>query len=77
MELSDLTRVYGQVRALDGLTLGIELMLAQDIVVAAADARFAQIEVKRGLFPFGGATLRWPRVSGWGNAKHHRQRAPG
>ncbi|WP_394822453.1 crotonase/enoyl-CoA hydratase family protein [Pendulispora albinea] len=50
------------------LTLGIELCLAQDIVVAAADTRFAQIEVKRGIYPFGGATFRLVRTAGWGNA---------
>ncbi|MDT5012834.1 MAG: enoyl-CoA hydratase, partial [Mycobacterium sp.] len=50
------------------LTLGIELLLASDIRVAAADTRFAQIEVLRGIFPFGGATLRFPRELGWGNA---------
>ena len=50
------------------LTLGIELLLAADIRVAAADARFAQIEVLRGIYPFGGATVRLPRTTGWGNA---------
>lgn len=50
------------------LTLGIELMLAADIVVAASDTRFAQIEVKRGLMPTGGATLRMVERAGWGNA---------
>jgi enoyl-CoA hydratase/carnithine racemase len=50
------------------LTLGIELMLAADVRVAAADARFGQIEVARGIYPFGGATLRFPRECGWGNA---------
>lgn len=50
------------------LTLGIELVLAADIAIAADDTRFAQIEIKRGIFPFGGATLRFPRVAGWGNA---------
>ncbi|ROO86795.1 enoyl-CoA hydratase/carnithine racemase [Actinocorallia herbida] len=50
------------------LTLGIELLLASDIVVADAGATFAQLEVGRGLFPFGGATYRFPRASGWGNA---------
>lgn len=50
------------------MTLGIELLLAADIRVAAADTRFAQIEVRRGIFPFGGATLRFPREAGWGNA---------
>src|SRR5262245_46471662 len=50
------------------LTLGIELVLAADIRIASASARFAQIEVRRGIFPFGGATIRWPQQSGWGNA---------
>jgi enoyl-CoA hydratase/carnithine racemase len=50
------------------LTLGIELCLAQDVTVAASNTRFAQIEVKRGIFPFGGATIRLPQVAGWGNA---------
>ncbi|MCV7162198.1 crotonase/enoyl-CoA hydratase family protein [Mycolicibacterium brisbanense] len=50
------------------LTLGIELLLAADIRIAAADTRFAQIEVLRGIYPFGGATLRLPRQTGWGNA---------
>jgi enoyl-CoA hydratase len=50
------------------LTLGIELLLAADIRVAAATTRFAQIEVLRGIFPFGGATIRFPKQTGWGNA---------
>jgi enoyl-CoA hydratase len=50
------------------LTLGIELMLASDIVVAADSTRFGQLEVSRGILPFGGATLRFPRAVGWGNA---------
>jgi enoyl-CoA hydratase/carnithine racemase len=53
------------------LTIGIELMLATDIRIAASDARFAQIEIKRGLFPFGGATIRLPREIGWGNAMRY------
>ena len=36
--------------------------------MAAADARFAQIEVLRGIYPFGGASVRLPRDAGWGNA---------
>lgn len=50
------------------LTLGIELMLASDVVVAADSTTFGQIEVARGILPFGGATLRLPRAIGWGNA---------
>jgi enoyl-CoA hydratase len=50
------------------MTLGIELLLAADIRIAAADTRFTQLEVRRGIYPFGGATIRLPREAGWGNA---------
>jgi enoyl-CoA hydratase len=50
------------------LTLGIELVLASDIAVAAEGTRFGQIEVSRAILPFGGATIRFPRAVGWGNA---------
>lgn len=50
------------------LTIGIELLLAADVRVAASDTRFGQIEINRGIFPFGGATIRLPQVAGWGNA---------
>ncbi|MBY5162204.1 crotonase/enoyl-CoA hydratase family protein [Salsipaludibacter albus] len=49
-------------------TLSIELALAADIVVAADDVRFRQLEIGRGILPFGGATMRAPRQLGWGNA---------
>lgn len=52
-------------------TLGIELMLAADIVVAAHDCRFAQLEVKRGIMATGGATLRMMERAGWGNAMRY------
>ena len=52
-------------------TLGIEMMLAADIVVAAADTRFAQVEVRRGLVPTGGATIRMVERAGWGNAMRY------
>jgi enoyl-CoA hydratase len=48
------------------LTLGIELLLAADVRIASADARFAQLEVQRGIYPFGGATTRLPREAGLG-----------
>ncbi|MEO0605848.1 MAG: crotonase/enoyl-CoA hydratase family protein, partial [Myxococcota bacterium] len=50
------------------LTIGIELILAADICIADSDAIFGQIEINRGIFPFGGATVRLPQVAGWGNA---------
>lgn len=50
------------------LTLGIELILASDVAVAAQSTTFGQIEVARGILPFGGATIRFPKAAGWGNA---------
>lgn len=50
------------------LTLGIELLLAADVRIAAEGTRFAQLEIQRGIYPFGGATIRFPREAGWGNA---------
>lgn len=52
-------------------TLGIEMMLAADIVIAASDTRFSQLEVKRGLMPTGGATVRMVERAGWGNAMRY------
>jgi len=68
--LSGRVRTKPLITAVQGwcLTIGIELLLASDIRVAAEDARFGQIEVRRGIFPFGGATLRLPQVAGWGDA---------
>src|SRR5450755_3666121 len=58
------------VMAVQGIafTLSIELALASDIVVAADDVRFRQLEIARGIMPFGGATFRAPAQLGWGNA---------
>ena len=50
-------------------TLSIELALASDIVVAGDDVRFAQLEIARGILPFGGATFRAAQRLGWGNAR--------
>jgi enoyl-CoA hydratase/carnithine racemase len=52
-------------------TLGIELMLAADIVVAADDCRFSQLEVQRGIMATGGATLRMAERAGSGHALLH------
>ena len=58
------------VAAVQGIcfTIGIELLLATDLRIAADSVRFAQIEIKRGIYPVGGATLRFPREVGWANA---------
>lgn len=50
------------------MTLAIELLLAADIRIAASNSRFAQLEIRRGIYAFGGATVRLPRDAGWGNA---------
>jgi enoyl-CoA hydratase/carnithine racemase len=52
-------------------TVTIELMLAADIVIAANDCRFGQIEVKRGIFANHGATIRIVERAGWGNAMRY------
>lgn len=39
-------------------TLGIELIMASQVAVAADDTRFAQLEVARGIVPLGGASFR-------------------
>ena len=56
-------------------TIGIEMMLGVDIVIAADDARFCQLEPKRGLAVFGGAHVRYVQRAGWGNAMYHLLRA--
>lgn len=50
------------------LTIGLELLLATDIRIAADNTRFAQIEPKRGIYAIGGATVRLHQEIGWGNA---------
>lgn len=59
------------IAAVDGLAYGggFELVLAADMVVAEAGARFAVPEVKLGLIPGGGATQRLPRAVGTNKAK--------
>ena len=52
-------------------TLGIELVLACDVRLAAAATKFAQVEVQRGIMPFGGATFRFVQAAGWGNAMRY------
>jgi enoyl-CoA hydratase len=66
-------RTKPMVCAVKGITytLGIELMLAADIVVAADDCRFSQLEIKRGIMATGGATLRMAERAGLGNAMLH------
>ncbi|WP_332771163.1 crotonase/enoyl-CoA hydratase family protein [Phenylobacterium sp.] len=61
------------VTAIQGVcfTIGIEIMLAGDIVVAADNARLCQMESKRGIAPLGGAHFRYVTRAGWGDAMYH------
>jgi enoyl-CoA hydratase len=61
------------VMAVQGIafTLSIELALASDVVIAADGVRFGQLEIARGIMPFGGATFRAPAQLGWGNAMRY------
>ena len=65
------------VMAVQGITytIGLEMMLAADIVIAADDCRFCQMEPKRGLGVFAGGNIRQIQRAGWGNAMYHLLRA--
>ncbi len=52
-------------------TSGLELLLNTDIRIASPDARYAQLEVQRGIYPCGGGTIRLPEAIGWGNAQRY------
>lgn len=70
LQIFDKKRTKPVVIAVQGtcLTIGIEMILANDICIAGEDSKFGQIEVKRGILAFGGATLRFHQRCGWGNA---------
>ncbi|MBN9062315.1 MAG: enoyl-CoA hydratase [Rhizobiales bacterium 65-9] len=61
------------VTAVKGITYtaGLELLLAGDIAVAASNARFSQLEPKRGIMATGGGVMRFIERGGWGNAMYH------
>lgn len=61
------------IMAVQGLcyTSGLELLLNTDIRIATPEARFAQLEVQRGIYPCGGGTVRLPREIGWSNAQRY------
>lgn len=52
-------------------TCGVEMMLNTEVRVAASNTRFAQLEVKRGIYACGGATVRLPQEIGWANAQRY------
>jgi enoyl-CoA hydratase len=75
LELSKETqRVFGKLESLPfpvisavkglNLTAGLEMSLCCDIIVAADNAKFGQIETKYGIIPGGGGTQRLIRLVG-------------
>ncbi|MFU3924553.1 crotonase/enoyl-CoA hydratase family protein [Pseudomonas aeruginosa] len=52
-------------------TAGIELILNADIAVIASNARFAHLEVLRGIPPSGGSTVRFTQAAGWADAMRY------
>ena len=76
LDIWDLRPPYRQkpmVIAVKGIcfTVGVELMLSSDIVIAADNCRFSQLEVKRGIMASGGATIRMVERAGWNNAMRY------
>ena len=65
------------VMAVQGITytVAIEMLLVADIVIAADNCRFRQLEAKRGLAVLGGGHARYVQRAGWGNAMYHLLRA--
>ncbi len=61
------------ITAVQGITFtfGIELALAGDIVIAADNCRFSQLEPARGIHATGGATIRLVQRGGWGLSLLH------
>jgi enoyl-CoA hydratase/carnithine racemase len=53
------------------LTLGVELILASELAVADETTIFGQLEVTRGIMPFGGATTRFSSRVGWAHASRY------
>ncbi|WP_311972225.1 enoyl-CoA hydratase-related protein [Bradyrhizobium campsiandrae] len=52
----------------DTWNMAHEIFLGADIRLASDDTDFGQDENTHGRFPGGGATVRFPREAGWGNA---------
>lgn len=52
-------------------TWGVEQMLNTEVRVVANNTLFQMLEVQRGLFPCGGATMRLQRDIGWSHAQRY------
>lgn len=52
-------------------TAGIELMLNADLCIAQQNTQFSQMEVLRGILPFGGASARFVKAAGWNKAMRY------
>ncbi len=52
-------------------TWGVEQMLNTEVRIVADNTQFQMLEVQRGLFPCGGATMRLQRDIGWSNAQRY------
>ena len=59
--------------AVQGLcyTSGLELLLNTEIRIATPDTRFAQLEVKRGIYACRGGTIKLQDEIGWSNAQRY------
>lgn len=55
----------------DTWNIGHELCLAADVRVAASNAKFGQTEASQARMPGSGATIRFVRDAGWGNAMRY------
>jgi enoyl-CoA hydratase/carnithine racemase len=55
----------------DTWNMAHEIHLGADIRIAASDTRYGQDENTHGRFPGGGATVRFVREAGWGNAMRY------
>ena len=66
-------RTKPMIAAVQGITftIGFEIALAADIIIAGSDARIAQLEAKRNLVPTCGGTQRMIERAGWGNAMRY------
>ncbi|BCP14090.1 hypothetical protein MINTM021_09990 [Mycobacterium paraintracellulare] len=66
-----LSKPFGRSRPRGVLVRVWELALAGDVIVAEQATKLDQPEAQRGIFAFGGGSVRWPLRVGWGNAQRY------